>query len=144
VIDRTLEPVGDRALRRAGIALAVLGLAIAAYLVYVHYAGVKPICNVAHGCEQVQTSKYSKLAGVPVAVLGLIGYLGILAALLVRGETARLVAAAIALVGFGFSAWLTYLELARIHAICQWCVASAVLMTLLAVVTTARLVRYPT
>jgi uncharacterized membrane protein len=136
--------VSDRALRRAGAVLAVLGIAIAGYLVYVHYAGVAPICNIAHGCEKVQSSKYAELAGIPVALLGLIGYVGILAALLAPGETARLAAAAIALVGFGFSAWLTYLELARIDAICQWCVASAVLMTLLAGLTTARLVRYPT
>jgi uncharacterized membrane protein len=136
--------VSDRALRRAGVVLAVLGIAIAGYLVYVHYAGIAPICNIAHGCEKVQSSKYAELAGIPVALLGLIGYVGILAALLAPGETARLAAAAIALVGFGFSAWLTYLELARIDAICQWCVASAVLMTLLAGLTTARLVRYPT
>jgi uncharacterized membrane protein len=136
--------VSDRALRRAGVVLAVLGIAIAGYLVYVHYAGIAPICNIAHGCEKVQSSKYAELAGIPVALLGLIGYVGILAALLAPGEAARLSAAAIALVGFGFSAWLTYLELARIDAICQWCVASAVLMTLLAGLTTARLVRYPT
>jgi uncharacterized membrane protein len=76
---------------------------------------------------------------VPVALLGLLGYVGILAALLVRGENGRMAAALLALIGFGFSMYLTYRELFTIDAICQWCVASAVLMTLLAVVCVWRL-----
>jgi uncharacterized membrane protein len=131
--------VSDRALRTTGLVLAVLGVGVAGYLVYVHYAGVEPVCNIAHGCHKVQTSKYAELAGVPVALLGLLGYLTILAALLVDGEPGRMVAALVALVGFGFSAYLTYRELFTIDAICQWCVASAVLMTGLAVVCTWRL-----
>ena len=88
----------------------------------------------------MQSSSYAELAGVPVALLGLIGYAAILAAALLPGETAgsrRL----IALVGFGFSLYLTYLELFGINAICQWCVASAVIMTVLAVLTGVRAVR---
>jgi uncharacterized membrane protein len=131
--------VSDRALRTTGLVLAVLGVGVAGYLVYVHYAGVEPVCNIAHGCHKVQTSKYAELAGVPVALLGLLGYVTILAALLVDGEPGRMVAALVALVGFGFSAYLTYRELFTIDAICQWCVASAVLMTGLAVVCTWRL-----
>jgi uncharacterized membrane protein len=135
--------VSDRALRTAGLVLAVLGIAVAGYLVYVHYADVDPVCNIAHGCHKVQTSQYAKLAGIPVALLGLIGYVTILAALLVPDEPARTVAALTALVGFGFSLYLTYRELFTIDAICQWCVASAVLMTGLAVLCTWRLLREP-
>ena len=135
--------MSDRALRTTGFVLVVLGLGIAGYLVYVHYADINPICNIAHGCHKVQTSAYAKLAGVPVALLGLIGYIIILGALLLRGETARMVAALTALVGFGFSMYLTYRELFTIDAICQWCVGSAILMTGLAVVCTWRLVREP-
>jgi uncharacterized membrane protein len=76
---------------------------------------------------------------VPVAVLGLGGYLAILGSLLVRGEAGRAAGACLALAGFGFSAYLTYRELFTIKAVCQWCVASAILMTLLAVLTTIRL-----
>jgi uncharacterized membrane protein len=130
-------------LRTVGLVLAVLGLAIAGYLVYVHYADIDPVCNIAHGCHKVQTSSYSKLAGVPVALLGLIGYIIIFGALLVPGESARMMAALTALVGFGFSAYLTYREVFTIDAICQWCVASAILMTLLAGVCTWRLLREP-
>ena len=131
--------------RRLVIAIAVvaaLGAAVAAYLTYVHYADVKVLCLAGgHGCAKVQSSTYAKLAGVPVALLGLIGYLALLASLAVRGEAGRFAGALIALAGFGFSAYLTYRELFTIKAICQWCVASAMLMTVLAVLTTTRLLR---
>jgi uncharacterized membrane protein len=132
--------VSDRALRTTGLVLTVLGIGIAGYLVYIHYAGIEPICNIAHGCHKVQTSKYADLAGVPVALLGLIGYVTILGALLAGGgDGPRMVAALVALSGFGFSAYLTYRELFTINAICQWCVGSAILMTGLAIVCTWRL-----
>jgi uncharacterized membrane protein len=76
---------------------------------------------------------------VPVALLGLIGYAAILAALLAPGEAALTAAAGAALVGWGFSAYLTYREVFTIDAICIWCVASAILMTALAALTVARL-----
>ena len=49
------------------------------YLTIVHYAGGSPVCAIAHGCATVQKSRYAEFAGVPVAVLGLLGYVGILA-----------------------------------------------------------------
>jgi uncharacterized membrane protein len=131
----------DRRLTYAIALVALVGLGIASYLTYIHYAGIKPVCLSSGGCEKVQSSHYAKLAGIPVAVLGLAGYVGILASLLVPGEMGLFATALIALTGFGFSVYLTYLELFKIHAICQWCVASAVLMTLLALLTVARLVR---
>lgn len=121
----------------ATAALSVLGAAIAGYLTWVHYAELQPYCvGGGNACERVQSSPYAELAGIPVAVLGLAGYLAILASLALSD---RSVTAFLALVGFGFSAYLTYLELAVIHAICQWCVASAVVMTALAGVAVARL-----
>ena len=100
-------------LRTVAIAISVVGIAIAGYLTYVHYAGISPVCEIAHGCEKVQTSEWSKVAGIPVAVLGLLGYVGILAALLIPGETAATAAAGMALIGVGFSAYLTYREMAE-------------------------------
>jgi uncharacterized membrane protein len=132
--------MSDR-LRTAAVACCVLGLAIAGYLTYVHYAGVSPVCEIAHGCERVQSSRWSEVAGVPVALLGLIGYAGILAALFVPGETGLMAAAGQAVVGAGFSAYLTYREVFTIDAICIWCVASALLMATLAVLTVLRLLR---
>jgi uncharacterized membrane protein len=129
----------DRRLRLAVAVLSLLGLAVAGYLTWVHYADLDPICaGGSGGCEKVQSSDYAELAGVPVALLGLIGYGAILASLAVPGDAGRFVGALLALAGFGFSAWLTYVELFEIDAICQWCVASAAIMTALAVLTSLR------
>ena len=133
--------MSDRTLRLTTAALALAGLGIAIYLTYVHYAGLQPLCLSSGGCETVQASRYAKLAGVPVAVLGLGGYLLILGSLTVRGEAGRLAGAGLALSGWGFSAYLTYRELFTIKAICQWCVASAVIMTVLVGLTVWRLLR---
>ena len=135
--------MSDRRLGLAIAMLAVAGLGVSAYLTYVHYAGIEPICAGGGGCERVQTSDYADLAGIPVAVLGLAGYALILAASQLPGEAARTAAAVLALVGFGFSAYLTYRELFTIDAICHWCVASAVIMTALAVLSALRLLRAP-
>jgi uncharacterized membrane protein len=131
--------------RRLGIAITVicvLGLGIASYLTYVHYANLKPLCFAHGGCETVQTSRYAHFVGVPVPVLGLLGYIGILLSLLIPGDLGRAATALLALFGFGFSMYLTWLELFRIKAICQWCVGSATLMTILAVLSVWRLWAY--
>ena len=125
-------------LRPAIVAASLIGVGISGYLTYVHYAGIEPICAASGGCEKVQSSRYAELAGVPVALLGLIGYLAILATALVRSDAARLAGSSLALAGLGFSLYLTYLELFEIDAICQWCVASAVAMAALAVLTVLR------
>ena len=124
------------------IALTLLGLAVASYLTYVHYAGIKPACTAGESCTKVQTSVYSKIGGVPVALVGLLGYIAILGSLLVREtETSRLATMCLTLVGFGFSAYLTYRELFSIHAICEWCASSAVIMTVLTGLSTWRFLR---
>src|ERR1700694_3352748 len=91
---RQLRPkimVSNRALRITMIVLTVIGLAVASYLTYVHYAGIKPACPAGESCTKVQTSVWSKLAGVPVALIGLIGYIALLASLLApEGESSRL------------------------------------------------------
>jgi uncharacterized membrane protein len=114
------------------IVLTALALAVASYLTYVHYAGIKPACTAGESCTKVQTSAYSELAGVPVALLGLIGYVAIMASLLApENETSRFATVALTVVGFGFSAYLTYREVFSIHAICEWCVSSAIILTVL-------------
>lgn len=124
--------MSDRALRTAMTVLTVVGVGLASYLTYIHYAGLHPLCTSGGSCEEVQTSVYSKLAGVPVALMGLIGYVLILASLLAPvSENSRLATMALTLGGFGFSAYLTSRELFSIHAICEWCVSSAILMTIL-------------
>lgn len=131
----------DRRLHVAVIVLSVIGLGIATYLTYVHYAGLKVACTNT-GCETVQSSVYAKVSGVPVPVLGLVGYVAILgSALLLRGDFGRMAGFGLTLIGFLFSAYLTYRELFTIHAICEWCVSSAVVMTVLLVLTGIRVIR---
>jgi uncharacterized membrane protein len=133
----------DRVLHRTLLVLALAGIGIATYLTYVHYRGLSPICAINEGCEKVQSSRYAKVGGVPVPLIGLIGYLAILTSLFVRGEAARLATAGMALGGFAFSVYLTGLELFEIHAICQWCVGSAIVTTSIAVLATIRALRAP-
>ncbi|MCW3064116.1 MAG: vitamin epoxide reductase family protein [Solirubrobacterales bacterium] len=124
--------------RVAMLALAAAGLAVATYLTVVDYSGGSPVCAISHGCETVQHSRYAKLGGIPVAVLGLAGYLVVLGLVALDRSATRLAVAGATIVGFGFSAYLTYLELFQIHAICQWCVGSAAIMTALLVLAVAR------
>jgi len=125
--------------RRAIAGLALLGLAISAYLTWVHYADVEPFCTGISDCERVQTSDYAELAGIPVAVLGLVGYAAILVSLWLRVEITVL----LAYVAVGFSAYLTWAELFEIDAICQWCVASALTTVAIAVLATLLALRAP-
>jgi uncharacterized membrane protein len=129
--------------RIAAIVVAVIGLGIATYLTIVHYAGDAPVCAIAHGCATVQKSDYAKLAGVPVALLGMVGYLGILVSLAKDSESSRNATAFLSIVGLGFSGWLTYVEVVELNAICIWCVGSAICMTLLAGLSITRMLNSP-
>ena len=133
----------ERLLRLASAALAVAGIGVATYIAISDARGSGPVCLAGgHGCATVAASEYSELAGINVAVLGIAGYVALLGAALVRGDAGRFGGLLLALAGFGFSAYLTYLELFVIDAICHWCVASAVLMTVLLAVNAARAFLY--
>jgi uncharacterized membrane protein len=132
--------VSERHLRTAVGVLAVLGLAIAGYLTYLHYAGGSPYCIAGRGgCEKVQNSEYAKLAGIPVAVRGLVAYAALLVTALVPGAPAAAVGAGIAIAGAAFAAWLLYAQLALIDAVCQWCIASDIIIALAAIAAIWRL-----
>lgn len=128
--------------RGAIAAGAAIGAGIAAYLTVVHYTHTSPICTTG-GCEKVQRSSYAELAGVPVALLGLIAYLALIVTAAIRGVPAALVGAVIALTGVAFSGYLLWAQLARIHAICQWCVANDVIAAVVAVLCVIRLLTEP-
>jgi uncharacterized membrane protein len=132
-----------RTLRITLTVLSVLGLGWAGYLTWVHYSGAAPLCSIkGNPCSQVQKSAYSELVGIPVALIGAIGYLAILGTLLVREtENARLATMGLTLGGFGFSAYLTYREVFTLHKICEDCVASAVIMTILTCLAVWRFLR---
>jgi len=133
----------EKKLRIAAVALCLVGLGIAGSVAVTVAAGGIPQCvGGSTGCATVEKSKYSELFGIHVAVFGLVGYASILAASLWRGDSGRVVAFALSLFGFGFSLYLTYLEFWVIEAICQWCIASAIAMTLLFAVCTTRVLGY--
>jgi uncharacterized membrane protein len=132
--------LSDRALRVAAGCVALAGMAIAGYLTWVHYDEAALVCVAGGGCETVQQSSYAELAGVPVALLGLLGYAAIFALVLWDTPNARLGAAALAVVGLAFSVYLIVLQLFVIDAVCVWCLANDVLIApALAVLTALRL-----
>jgi uncharacterized membrane protein len=131
-----------RVLRITLLVISVLGLALASYLTYIHYEDIKPLCTAGSSCIKVQSSVYSKLAGVPVALIGLLGYIAIVGSLLIpQSESSRLATMSFTVVGFGFSAYLTYRELFSIHAVCEECATSAVFMTVLMCLSVWRFLR---
>ena len=129
-------------LRGAIIAVSLAGVGITSYLVAVRYAGGLALCT-SGGCETVQHSRYATLAGVPVAVLGLAGYLSVLASALARGDAVRLAGAAIALAGLAFGLYLVYVQVSVIGATCDWCLASDGLIAVLVVLTVWRVLGEP-
>jgi uncharacterized membrane protein len=130
-------------LRGAAAAIAVAGIGVATYITIADSGGGHPLCLAGGGgCETVANSSYSHLFGINVAVFGIAGYVMLLAAALAPGDPGRFAGLLLALVGFGFSAYLTFLELFTIDAICQWCVASAILMTSLLAINVTRAAGY--
>lgn len=112
--------------------LSVLALAVAGYLTWVKLAGAAPACAILSGCETVENSSYSEVLGVPVAAFGMLGAAGMLVGSLLWWRRADrrglMVAYAIGLVSLPILAFLTWLELAVIRAVCIWCVVYALLM----------------
>jgi uncharacterized membrane protein len=138
-----LKTPPEGALRGVATFLATLGVAVATYIVIADSGGGSPVCvGGSHGCETVADSSYSHLLGVNVAVYGIVAYLLLLGMAMLRGDGARMGGFAVSLGGFGFSVYLTYLELFVIEAVCQWCVASAIIMTLLFATNTVRMLGY--
>jgi uncharacterized membrane protein len=122
--------------------VAAFGIGVATYIAIADSGGGSPVCIAGGGCQTVADSSYSHLLGVNIAVFGVAGYVLLLAMSLLRGDGARMAGFGISLVGFGYSVYLTYLELFKIEAICQWCVASAALMTILFALCAMRMVGY--
>lgn len=121
--------------------LALIGAGISGYLTYVKLSATQAVCLGLGECETVQNSPYSLILGIPIAILGLLTYLAIIGlwwwsqdSRRPYAELAPMILFGITLFGFLYSAYLTYLELFVLKAICPWCVASAILMTLLMIV----------
>ncbi len=138
-------------IRRQAIALlALVGLLVATYL-WLYKIGVLDELQCGTGsCEYVQTSPYAEIFGVPVAFIGVVGYVALflvgLAGVQPRFAADRRVTvliAVLATIGFAFTLYLTAIELFVLHAICRWCMGSAVIMTAIWSLALAGLVRPP-
>jgi uncharacterized membrane protein len=138
-----MRPPEEGTLQKLSTFVAAFGIGVATYIAIADSGGGSPVClSGGSGCETVANSSYSHLVGVNVAVIGIAGYILLLITALMRGDGARLAGFGLALGGFGFSVYLTYLELFKIEAICEWCVTSAALMTLLLGLNAMRMVIY--
>lgn len=132
----------------AGLGLSLLGAGVAGYLTVEHGGGASPLCVFGQGCQVVAQSTYAQIGVVPTAALGLAMYLALAVLYGVRlvsslpGRVERFyqgAGLALALAGTGVSAWLTYVELYVLHAVCIWCVVSAATVALLLAVAVADL-----
>ena len=128
--------------------LGCLGLGISLYLVTAHY-GKKPIvCSGVGDCNYVNSSDYASVAGVPVSLLGVGMYATLIAAALLwsrdwRDERRMIFYWGLALSGAGYAGYLTYVELEILHAVCVWCVGSAIILATSLTLSTAALFWLP-
>lgn len=129
--------MSDRRLRGVVLLLSLAGAGIAAYLTVAHLAHVQVACATG-GCETVQTSRYADIAGVPVAAIGLAGYLALAWTASSRGGLARAAGFAAAATGFAVAMVLLYVQAAVLHAFCQWCLASDAILVVLVPLTLLR------
>ena len=134
-------------LRTLSLVLIVIGLLVTGYLSYAELTDTTTVCieSGAFNCDVVQNSAYSEIMGIPIAVLGFVTYVILVALVALENRVALLqeygvmLVFAITLFGFLYSAWLTYIEFFQLKALCPWCLASAAIMTLLFIVAGLRL-----
>ena len=131
------------------VALALLGLAVSIYMTVYKYSGIDSMCLGSGDCHTVNFSRYADINGIPVAVFGVIGYITILAIHWFEGkikfleDNGSMIFFGIALIGFFFTLWLVYVEVALIKAYCPFCITSQITMTLIFILSVIRVIRQP-
>lgn len=139
----------DKWLYRASVALVIVGLFVSIYMTIYKVTGNEGMCLGSGDCSTVNASRFSEVNGIPVAVLGIIGYVAILGVHLLENrnpffrQNATLFIFGMALAGFVFTLWLIYVEIAIIKAICPFCVTSQAAMTIIFIIAVIRLIRNP-
>jgi uncharacterized membrane protein len=139
----------DKWLYRISAALVILGLAVSIYMTIYKVTSNNAMCLGSGDCSTVNASRYSEVNGIPVAIIGAIGYLAILATHYFENrnnffkQNSALMIFGMALTGFIFTVWLIYVEVALLKALCPFCVTSQVAMTLIFIIAVIRLVRQP-
>jgi uncharacterized membrane protein len=130
----------------ATFVLACLGVLDATYLLVYKLTSINAMCLGNGGCHNVNFSTYSEIGGIPVSVFGMLAFLVIAGILLleprleIAKENGALAIFGISLAGVAFSTYLTWLEIYVIHAICPFCVTSAVIITLILILAIIRLI----
>lgn len=136
-------------LYRASVALVIVGLLVSIYMTIYKVTGNDGMCLGSGDCSTVNASRFSEVNGIPVAVLGIVGYAAMLGVHLFENrspffrQNATLLIFGMALAGFIFTLWLVYVELAILKAICPFCVTSQVAMTIIFIIAVVRLIRNP-
>jgi uncharacterized membrane protein len=139
----------DKRLKQVSIALSVLGLLVAIYMTIFKLTNNENMCIGSHGCSIVNASGYSSIRGIPVAVLGVLGYLSILVLFYLETKpgffqtNGMMLQFAITLTGFLFTVWLVYVEVALIKAYCPFCITSQISMTIIFILTVIRVLKQP-
>ncbi|RJP52879.1 MAG: vitamin K epoxide reductase family protein [Anaerolineaceae bacterium] len=139
----------DKWLYRASIALAIIGLLVSIYMTVYKYTGNEGMCLGSGDCSTVNASRFSEVNGIPVAVVGIVGYMAILGVHFLEKRNAlfekngSLLIFGMGLAGFVFILWLIYVEIALLKAICPFCVASQAAMTLIFIIAVIRLIKQP-
>jgi uncharacterized membrane protein len=128
------------------VVVAAIGTLVSAYLTWVHFSGNLALCIGVGGCEAVQNSRFSVVGGVPVALIGLAGFVAILALTVVRLRDDAPPWTDTALFGLSvaatlYVAYLTYIELFVLGAVCPWCVTVAVCAALVLALVSFALLR---
>lgn len=132
-------------LRRIMVIFTVIGLLDSIYLSWIKLANQETMCAGIGDCEVVNSSKYSEIGGIPIAVIGAVAYIFILLFLLIENrnlfwrENSLIYVFGFSLIGTIYSGYLTYLEIAVIHAICPFCVISAIAILIIFIISIFRL-----
>lgn len=139
----------DKWLYRGSVALVVLGLLVSIYMTVYKLTANDSMCLGSGDCSTVNASRYSEVNGIPVAAIGIIGYVAILAVHYFENrnsffkQNGALIIFGMALTGFIFTVWLIYVEIALLNAICPFCVTSQAAMTVIFIIAVARLIIQP-
>lgn len=139
----------DRRLKQIAVALAIIGLLVSIYMTIFKLTNNTAMCIGSSGCSEVNSSRYSELNGIPVAVLGVIGYAAILVLLFLERkpgffqQNGTLLFFGISLMGFLFTLYLIYVEVALIGAYCPFCLTSQTVMSIIFIISVIRLIRQP-
>jgi uncharacterized membrane protein len=139
----------DKRLRQVTIVLTIIGLLVSIYMTIFKLTDNQSMCIGSKGCGIVNASRYSEVNGIPVAVVGVLGYLSILAILYLETgpgffqENGSMLLFGVTLIGFLFTVWLVYVEVALIKAYCPFCITSQIAMTLIFTLTVIRVINQP-